>query len=416
MALNSQPDSSILSTGDSKVVMGPLPLESLSTVVDDESPTQCYHFIPLDMKEQIHYMHAYEWHWGLAKDTLDLEAPSNIITLCPDMHAHLQARCWVLIPTRSAIDSIIDMSKHNYSWPDWHGDDCRRSSYPLNEDKLYEYELVPTGLDVPLHSQMFGSSHRYDASYDQLPHVVSRVHPYFVILHFNKMVSDWTFPLSRLPPRMTNKLTNSLVAIVSRWQTGIPASFLAPCSSRRSRSEASLDDDTDKTSPSKRQKRSDGSSPSKQQKRSDGSSKVPELTNGAACPEKSNDAKLRTTSRIKTMLFSDAPLPLLDVAHLPIEPVDIPTWLTAVQSAKSAPSEDKGKNVFNGEARGPTVNGEPRDPTFDAYRAEPCRDGQKLIADGVKFSRISLLSRELDTAYFSSHDWAWKKRCSQLWR
>ncbi|KZT11548.1 uncharacterized protein LAESUDRAFT_755184 [Laetiporus sulphureus 93-53] len=226
--------SNVVNDVDPEIVADPLLLESLSTTVNDDSPAQCYHLIPLDMKEQIHYMHAYEWHWGMAKDTLDLEAPSNIITLCPDMHAHLQAKRWALIPTRSAIDSIIDMSKHNYSWPDWHGDDHRRSSYPLNEDKLYEYELVPTRLDVPLHSQTLGSSHRYDAPYDQLPHVLSRVHPYFVILHFKKMVSDYTFPLTRLSPRMTNKLTNSLVAIVSRWQTGIPASFLAPRSSRRS--------------------------------------------------------------------------------------------------------------------------------------------------------------------------------------
>ncbi|KZT12840.1 uncharacterized protein LAESUDRAFT_18131 [Laetiporus sulphureus 93-53] len=94
------------------------------------------------------------------------------------------------------------------------------------------------------------------------------------------------------------------------------------------------------------------------------------------------------------------------MAHIPIQPVNISAWLSTMQSMKDALSEDETKQMVIKVAR---------DPVLAAYRAEPCREVQELLRDGIKLSDIRLCSDSLDTAYFSSHDWAWKKHCRLLW-
>ncbi|KZT03106.1 uncharacterized protein LAESUDRAFT_729619 [Laetiporus sulphureus 93-53] len=152
------------------------------------------------------------------------------------MCALIQARRWILIPTRSAIDSIYEMSEHNYSC----GIDDRRSSYPLYDGKLYEYELVPTGLDVPLYSHKLDLP-CHNVPYDDFPHVLSHAHPYFVILHFTHVVTS-TFPSIPLPHQIEDEVAENLASIATTWEIAAPAPFLAPCMPQHSQSEASLDE------------------------------------------------------------------------------------------------------------------------------------------------------------------------------
>ncbi|KIY45130.1 hypothetical protein FISHEDRAFT_76812 [Fistulina hepatica ATCC 64428] len=133
------------------------------------------HLLPSSLKEESNVLHQLEWHWGLRKGEIDLEASYNRINDCI-MKARWNERRWALIPQSQVIAGLALVSKHNST--STVDNRVIRSESPYQE---HEYDFLPLNIREPLYCQWDDGNHtRYDYPYTGFPRVRCTGHPFFV--------------------------------------------------------------------------------------------------------------------------------------------------------------------------------------------------------------------------------------------
>lgn len=124
-----------------------------------------------------------EWHWGLQKGQLDPSSKENHLSLRSDMKKKFREYDWTLMPTPETLRTIQQFVAYNAEHPN-----ARKSIRQVFDTEVFEYFFVPLMMNTaPSYPAVQcrledGSQENHVHPYTSLPLVLSRAHPFFVVL------------------------------------------------------------------------------------------------------------------------------------------------------------------------------------------------------------------------------------------
>ncbi|KAL1740984.1 hypothetical protein HDZ31DRAFT_46384 [Schizophyllum fasciatum] len=168
---------------------------------------------------------ALEWHWGLEKGDLDPRCNENHIALRHDMKKKFREYDWTLIPNPDTLREMQWFVAHNARHPE-----ARKSMKKVfAANRVFEYMFVPlmmnTGPPYPkLRCRLEGGAvEEHTQPYNTLPRVLSRAHPFFVVLAaYNHIEKGGT----HLTAEEKTKALGPVLDIGRAWLQEPPADFV----------------------------------------------------------------------------------------------------------------------------------------------------------------------------------------------